>query len=347
MIKLLLIFSLVLVLSCSESGISDYSLPEECGGKCWQAGDTNSFQDALVNSAASFSNCICLSEGIFEGKIRIGKPLKIIGRKDGGTFLKNLVISNTYDVLLKDFSFKGVSVEESALYISGSSVTLENLSVQDVSAASLAGGRGIVVSGGESDVKIRNSIIEKTDGTCLLVNGVHKVSLENVSVSKCGFAGVWVQNQSGKRGNIVIENSTFKENSAVAVEILGNSSLKVTGSTFENIKKREFMLESVGDGIVVKNPHISEKDSVVIESSVISDFARAGIIFDGENGTLPAGAVLKDISLFSDKGSFGLIVQNALEDDSLRRGIIRNDFSVSDSMQSDELFIIDTFFDLQ
>lgn len=344
---LVFVLSLIFILSCSESGTSGYSLPEECNGKCYHAGDTDSFYDALINSSAAFSNCICLGEGIFDGKIRVGKPLRIIGRNDGKTYLKNLVISNARDVLLKDFSFRGVSAEESALYISGSSVTIDNLSFYDISASSLAGGRGIVVSGGGSNVKIRDSKIEKTDGTCLLVNGAHNVSLENVSVSKCGFAGVWVQNQSVRRGNLVVENSDFAENSAVAVEILGNTSLKIVGTLLENVKKREIMFESVGDGIVVKNPYISESGSIVVENSVISGFARAGIILDGENAFLPVRAGLKNVSIFSDEGSFGLIVQDAVESASLRSGIARNDFSASDILQTEKLFIIDTFFDLQ
>ena len=345
--KIMFIFALIFILSCSETGVPGYSLPEECGGKCWQADDSESFYDALINSSAAFSNCICLGEGIFDGKIRVGKPLRLIGRNDGKTFLKNLVISDTRNVLLKDFSFKGVSAEGSALYISGSSVTIENLSFYDISAVSLAGGRGIVVSGGASDVRIRNSKIEKTDGTCLLVNGVHKISLDNVSVSKCGFAGVWVQNQREKRGDLIIENSDFSENSAVAVEILGNTSLKISGSNISNVRERVFMLESVGDGIVVKNQHLSEKSSVVVENTFISGFARAGIILDGENASLPADADLKNVSIFSDNGSFGLIVQDALESASLRSGLVRNDFSASDVSQTEKLFIIDTLFELQ
>ena len=345
--RFLFISSFIFILSCSESGVPGYSLPEECGGKCFQANDTNSFYDALINSSAAFANCICLGEGIFDGKIRVGKPLRVIGRNDGKTYLKNLVISDARDVLLKDFSFKGVSAEESTLYISGSNVTIENLSFYDISAASLAVGRGIVVSGRESDVRIKNSKIEKTDGTGLLVNGVHRISLENVSVSKCGFAGVWVQNQSEMRGSLIVENSDFSENSAVALEILGNTSLKIAGSTLSDIKQRIFMLESVGDGIVVKNPYLSENSSVVVEDTFISDFARAGIILDGENGSLPAGADLKNVSIFSDNGSFGLVVQDALESASLRSGIVRNDFSESDIRQREKLFIIDSFFELQ
>lgn len=346
MIKIIFLVILFSLFSCSQTSQSDYSLPEECGGRCETATDMNSFQDALVNSSAAFSNCICLGEGVFEGEIRIGKPLRVIGRKDGKTYLKRLVISNTYDVLLKDFSFKDLHSESSALYVDDSSVTMENLSFYDIAAASLSGGRAIIVSGNNSDIRIKDSKIEKTDGTCLLIDGSHNVSLENVSLSKCGFAGVWVQNQSETAGNLSVKNSNFSEISAAAVEILGNTALAVSESTLKNIKKRDIMLESVGDGIVVKNFNVSKNKSIIIENSVIDGFARAGIIIDGGDGQT-VGAVFKNLSISSKEGSLGLVVQNAVEPDDLRAGILRNDFDSADRERSEELFIIDSFFELQ
>lgn len=347
MLKIIFILVLFLLLSCSQTSQSDYSLPEECGGRCETVNDMNSFHDALVNSSAAFSNCVCLGEGVLEGDIRIGKPLRVIGRKDGSTYLKKLIISDTYDVLLKDFSFKGVSSDSSAIHISGSSVTMENISLNGISAASLSGGRGIVVTGNKSDVKIKNSKIEKTDGTCILIDGFHDVSLDSVSLSKCGFAGVWVQNQSESGGSLSIKNSTFSENSAAAVEILGNTALAVSGSTLKNIKKRDIMLESVGDGIVVKNSAVSKERSLVVEDSVIEGFARAGIVIDGNGEVEAVGALFRNISIYSKEGLLGLVVQNALEPSALRSGIVRNDFAAADKERTEELFIIDSFFELQ
>jgi hypothetical protein len=347
MLKFYFILSLVLVLSCSGGGFQDYSLPEECGGKCFQAHDTGSFHDALLNSGAAFSNCVCLGSGTFEGSVLIAKPIRLIGRKDGTSYLKSLAVSDTHDVLLRDFSFKNVLSDSSALYISGSSVEIDNISFSGISASSVFGGRGIVISGEESEVVIKNSKIEKTDGTGILVDGVHKVALENVSVSKCGFAALWAQNQSEKRGILSVSGGTFSDNGAVAVEIIGNTALKVSGTSVEGVRKRDVALETVGDGIVVKNQFISESGSVTVENSSISGFARAGIILDGAENSASVGAKFKNLSVVSDSGSFGLVVQNAVEDETLREGIIWNDFSLADIKRAEDLFIIDTFFELQ
>lgn len=347
MFRIYFILSLTFVLSCSGDGVPDYFLPEECGGKCYAAHDTASFQDALISSAAAFSNCICLGSGVFEGSVLLGKPVKLIGRKDGSTYLKSLAVSDSSGVLLRDFSFKNVATDSAALYISGSSVEIENLSFSGISASSVFGGRGIVISGGESEVFIRNSKIERIDGTGVLINGAHKVSLENVPLSNCGFAALWAQNRSEKRGALSVYGSTLSDNGAAAVEILGNTALKISGSSIENVRKRDVMLESVGDGIVVKNPFLSEEGSVVVENSSVSGFPRAGIILDGVEGYLRAGAEFRNISVFSEKGSFGLVVQNALEESVLREGFVRNDFLSSDMKREGELFIIDTFFELQ
>lgn len=347
MSRIYFIFALTFVLSCSGNGVSDHFLPEECGGKCYEAHDSASFQDALINSAAAFSNCICLGSGVFEGSVLLGKPVKLVGRKDGSTYLKSLAVSDSSGVLLRDFSFKNVATDSAALYISGSSVEIENLSFSGISASSVFGGRGIVVSGGGSEVVVRNSRVERTDGTGILINGAHKVSLENVSLSKCGFAALWAQNQSDKRGDLSVSDSVFSDNGAAAVEILGNTALKISGSTIENVRKRDVMLESVGDGIVVKSDSLSEEGSLVIENSSVSGFPRAGIILDGVEGSLAPGAEFRNLSVFSEKGSFGLVVQNAAEESALREGIIRNDFSAADMEREGELFIIDTFFELQ
>ncbi len=347
MTKLLFIFSFIFILSCSENGTSDYSLPEECGGKCYAAHDISSLQDALVNSAAAFSNCVCLGSGVFEGSVTVAKPLRIIGRKDGSSYLKSLAISDVSGVLLRDFSFKDVSSGSAALFISGSSVEMENISFSGISAASVFGGRGIVISGKESEVLIKNSKIEKTDGTGILINGAHKVTLENVTLSKCGFTALWAQNQSESRGFLSVSGGTFSDNGAAAVEILGNTAFQISGSVIEGVRKRDVMLESVGDGLVVKNQFLAEAGSVAIENSSISGFTRAGVILDGAEGSSLVGATFRNLSVFSENGSFGLVVQNAVEDPSLREGITRNDFSSADMKRDGELFIIDTFFELQ
>lgn len=347
MIVSVLVFALIFILSCSETEISNYRLHEECGGKCCFAHDINSFQDAVINSGAAFSNCVCLESGVFEGSVRVAKPLRIIGRKDGSTYLKNLVISDASGVLLRDFSFKSISTDSAALFISGSSVEMENISFCGIGASSVFGGRGIVISGRESDVLIKNSKMERTDGTGILINGAHKVHLENVTVSKCGFAALWVQNQSDSRGILHVSGGTFSDNGAAAVEILGNTSLQIYGTSIEGVRKREVMLESVGDGIVVKNSFLSETGSVAVENSSIIGFARAGIILDGAEGSSAVSASFKNLSVFSENGSFGLVVQNAVEDASLREGITRNDFESADINRGEDLFIIDTFFELQ
>lgn len=347
MTKLLFIFSFIFILSCSENGTSDYSLPEECSGKCYVAHDINSLQDALIDSSAAFSNCICLGSGVFEGSVTVAKPLRIIGRKDGSSYLKSLAISDVSGVMLRDFSFKDVSTDSAALFISGSSVEMENISFSGVSAGSVFGGRGIVISGRESEVFIKNSKMEHTDGTGILINGAHKVTLENVALSKCGFTALWAQNNSGKRGVLSVSGSSFSDNGAAAVEILGNTAFQISGSVIEGVRKRDVMLESVGDGLVVKNQFLAEAGSVAIENSSISGFARAGIILDGAESSAAVGVKFKNLSLFSESGSFGLVVQNAVEEASLREGITRNDFSSADMKREDELFIIDTFFELQ
>lgn len=347
MFKFDFIFCLIFLLSCSGNGASDYSLPEECGGKCFQAHDTNSFHDALISSAAAFSNCVCLESGVFEGSVTIAKPLRLIGRKDGSSYLKTLAVSDTGGVLLKDFSFKNIAADSSALYISGSSVEIENLSFSGISASSVFGGRGIVISGGESEVSIKNSKIERTDGTGILINGAHKVSLENVSLSKCGFAALWAQNKSSKRGVLSVSGGILSDNGAAAVEILGNTALKISETSVENVVKREVALETVGDGIVVKNSFLADEGALLIENSSISGFARAGIILDGGGDSGTTGAYFSDLSVFSESGSFGLVVQNGAEDAALREGIVRNDFSSADMKLDEELFIIDTFFELQ
>lgn len=347
MAKLLFVFSFILILSCSENRISDYLLPEECGGKCYEAHDINSLQDALVNSAAAFSNCICLGSGVFEASVTAAKPLRVFGRKDGSTYLKSLVISDTSGVVLRDFSFQNILTDSAALFISGSSVEMENISFSGIGASSVFGGRGIVISGRESEVFIKNSKMERTDGTGILINGAHKVTLENVTLSKCGFAALWAQNQSENRGFLSVSGGTFSDNGAAAVEILGNTALKISGISVEGVRKRDVALETVGDGIVVKNSFLSEAESVTIENSSISGFARAGIILDGAESSAAVGAKFRNLSVFSEQGSFGLVVQNAVEESTLREGITRNDFSSADIKRDEELFIIDTFFELQ
>jgi len=347
MTRFIFVVTFIVLCSCSQNVLSDYNLSDECGGKCYVAHDINSLQDALIDSAAAFSNCVCLGNGVFEGSVLLAKPLRIFGRKDGSTYLKSLAVSDASGVVLRDFSFQNILTDSAALFISGSSVEMENISFSGISAASVFGGRGIVISGRESEVFIKNSKMERTDGTGILINGAHKVHLENVAVSKCGFAALWAQNQSEKRGFLSVSGGTFSDNGAAAVEILGNTSIQISRSSIEGVRKRDVALETVGDGIVVKNPFISESGSVTVENSSISGFARAGIILDGADGSSSVDAKFKNLSVFSESGSFGLVVQNAVEEASLREGITRNDFSSADMKLEDELFIIDTFFELQ
>lgn len=345
--RFLFTLTFIFVLSCSGNGISDHDLPEECGGKCYAAHDIDSLQDALIDSAAAFSNCVCLGGGVFEGNVTVGKPLMLLGRKDGSTYLKSLAVSDTSGVFLRDLSFKNISTGSAALFISGSSVEMENISFSNIGASSVFGGRGIVVSGKGSEVFIKNSKMERTDGTGILINGPHKIVLENVTLSKCGFTALWAQNNSEERGSLSVSGGAFSDNGAAAVEILGNTALQIYGSSVEGVRKRDVALETVGDGIVVKNPFLAEKGSVTIENSSVSGFARAGVILDGVENPSSVGASFKDLSVFSEQGSFGLVVQNALENASLREGLIRNDFSSADMKRKNELFIIDTFFELQ
>lgn len=345
--RFLFILSFIFVLSCSGNGISDHDLPEECGGKCYAAHDIDSLQDALIDSASAFSNCVCLGSGVFEGSVTVGKPLRLLGRKDGSTYLKALAVVDTSGVMLRDLSFKNVSTGSAALFISGSSVEMENISFSNIGASSVFGGRGIVVSGKGSEVLIKNSKMERTDGTGILINGAHKVVLENVTLSKCGFTALWAQNNSKDRGILSVSNGIFSDNGAAAVEILGNTALQISESSVDGVRKRDVALETVGDGIVVKNPFLAEDGALAVENSSISGFARAGVILDGVENPSSAGVVFRGLSVFSEQGSFGLVVQNAVEETSLREGLIRNDFSSADMKRKDELFIIDTFFELQ
>lgn len=334
---------LCLVVSCSHEVPDGFELPEDCGGKCEMAKDVNSLRDAVANSAAQFSNCICVESGTIDGDITVSKSLRVIGKNDGSSKFTKLTISKTDDVLLSNIVFSGISTVDAAVNIFESSVKLENVTISNVSAGSLYGGRGLVISGGKSRVELSGVNIENTDGTGVLINGTHEVSVKNSSVSECGFAGVWVQNQSKRTGNIIIENSIFNNNAAVGIEILGNSTLSIDGSVINGIDPREITQNFVSDAIVVKNTLMSEvENSVTIRNTKLDNFERAGIIFDGENGAEVTGVIIQDLNIISKTGEFGVVVQNGRETEGFRNGILTNPFLQNDLDLSNPLFIIAT-----
>ncbi|MGI6393897.1 MAG: right-handed parallel beta-helix repeat-containing protein [bacterium] len=328
--------------SCSNPEYFGYEIPEDCNGRCEFAHDMNSFKDAAVNSAARFSNCVCLKKGVVEGEVTVSKPLKIIGRKDGTSLMTKISFHGVEDALLSNVTFKNIAVKESAVSISGSSVKLENVSFSNIRAGSIFGGRAVVVSGEKSEVLLENVEIDKTDGTGLLIDGIHKIKVESSTISNCGFAGIWVQNSEGDDGAIEVFNSNINNIGAVSLQILGSSKLKIANSKISGVNKREINLEVVGDGIVIKNPKMNLEKSVVIKDIEIEGFYRAGIILDGEANSLLNGVEIKNISIFSKTGEFGAVVQNGKEPDDFREGFKENPFLEKDLNLSEPLYIIET-----
>jgi len=328
--------------SCGREDYSDYNIPGTCDGKCEFVSDMNSFRDAVANSAARFSNCICLKEGVIDGEITVSKTLNIIGKNDGSSVLKNISFYNAQNVLLSDITFKNITVDDSAMFISGSSVKLENITFSNISAGSLFGGRAVVVSGERSEVTLENVKIEKTDGTGLLVNGSHEITVDASIFSDCGFAGIWVQNSLENLGKLKVANSEFRDNGAVSLQILGPSVLEMSDSQINGVKKREINMEVVGDGIVVKNRIMESSGNVFLKNLKVNGFERAGMIFDGESDSILHGIVLENITIASENGQFGAVVQNGEEPEGFRNGIDVNTFTQNDKNLTSPLYLIET-----
>lgn len=332
---------LVMIFSCSRNAPQGYDLPSDCNGRCELVSDMNSFRDAVANSAAHFSNCICLEKGVVEGEITVSKPLKILGRNDGTSVLGNISFRNAENVLVSNVTFKNKAVKDSAMFISGSSVKLEGVTFSNISAGSLFGGRAVVVTGKRSEVIFENVKIDKTDGTGFLINGVHDIFVNDSTFSNCGFAGIWVQNGVADIGKLTVSDTVFNDNSSVSLQILGNYGLDISNSTISGVKKLEINMESVGDGIVIKNSIMDQLGAVTIKDVEISGFQRAGLIFDGINGAVLEGIEIKNLSLYSETGQFGAVVQNGKEHSEFRSGMEENPFYQNDIDLSTPLFILE------
>ena len=341
--KMVFVFISFTVISCSDRVPEGFTLPQDCNGRCETAFDTQSFKDAIVNSTAGFSNCICIMGNGIEADVTVSKTLKMIGRNDGSSRLTKLTVSKADNVLVSNVQFSGISAEDAAINIFESTVKLENITVSNVSAGSLYGGRGIVISGGRSTVEMSGVNVKNTDGTGLLVNGVHDVTVGESSFKDCGFAGIWVQNGRKNIGKIRIADSYFENNAAVAIEVLGQSSIEITDSNISGIQSREVASNFVGDAIVVKNGIMSNDEKTVnIRNTTLAGFERAGLILDAENSGEIKGVVIEDLKIVSVKGEFGLVVQNGREPSYLRTGITENPFTENDILLDLPLFIIAT-----
>ena len=341
-LAVIIVAAIASLFSCGKEDYSDYDLPGDCDGKCEFVSDMNSFRDAVANSAAQFSNCICMEKGLIEGEITVSKTLNIIGRKDRTSMLKNISFFNAQNVLVSDITFQNISVNDSAMFISGSSVKIENVVFSNISAGSLFGGRGVVVSGKSSDVIFENVRIKKTDGTGLLIDGSHEISVISSTFSDCGFAGIWVQNSRETSGMLRVSDTVLNDNGAVSLQILGSTNLEIADSQINGVRKREINMEVVGDGIVVKNRMMTKEGSVSIKNLKVTGFERAGMIFDGDSDSILNGIVLENISITSENGQFGAVVQNGKEPSEFRNGIDQNEFTQNDKNLTSPLYLIET-----
>jgi|GEM_PF-1121883 len=356
--------------SCSENPPDGFDLPTSCNNKCEVAGDMNELKDAVAISAAGFSNCICLKSGEIVGDILVGKQLNIIGKNDGTTrfsgiesgisivadhtTIKNInivsgehgiTVSQAQNVILDNIEISGISTKTSVIRVESSSVMLKDLKIKNISAGSLYGGRGIVVTGSGSDINIENSEIDNVDATGLIINGVHDVNISQSTFSNCGFAGVWVQNLNNEtdNGQLKLSDSVLENNGAVSIEILGNSNVEVVSTLIKGVEKREISMEVVGDGIVMKSLALCENAPVLSVKDVeISGFERAGIILDGENGKELKAVSISGLRILAGNGKYGLIVQNAVETEKLRDGILENPFTENDINISEALYLIES-----
>lgn len=359
-----------LLFSCSENPPDGFDLPLVCNNKCEVAGDMNEFKDAVTIAAAGFSNCICLKSGEIKGDVTVGKQLNIIGKNDGTTCFSGvesgmlivaddttvrninivsgkhgITVSKAKNVTLESIDISGIATKTSVIRIESSSVSIKNLKINNISAGSLYGGRGIVVTGSGSDVEVENSEVDNIDATGLIINGVHNVNISNSRFSKCGFAGVWVQNltEGTGAGNLKIVDSGLENNAAVSIEVLGKSALEIERSRIKGVEKREISMEVVGDGIVMKSSSLSGEAKILSVKDVqISGFERAAIILDGENGKEVRAASISGLKILNESGMFGLVVQNAVEAESLRSGILENPFTQNDETLSDPLYLLES-----
>ena len=334
--------------SCKNNDSIGFDLPDECRGKCEIASGLNGFSDSVINASAAFSNCICLESGTFEGEIRLSKPVRLIGRADGSSRLKSITIANAGETLLSSLRIGGSAVENAAVMVVSSDVTLDRVRIENVTAAALAGGRGITVSGKKSRVELRNSVIDGVEGSGILIDGEHDIRLQNASISNCGFGGVWFQNQDGDQASLVIEKSNIYRTGALSVELLGNIFLGAYGSSFGEVGKRELAGGTAGDGIVIKPGFSAPEEFAELEDIVISGFPRAGMIFDGEELENSVGGVrLKNIRLLSESGSYGIVSQNFAGFTPVVDGDVENPFAGNDAALTSPLPLFDTPLELE
>jgi len=66
------------------------------------------------------------------------------------------------------------------------------------------------------------------------------------------------------------------------------------------------------------------------------------MIFDGGNGSALNGIVLENISITSENGQFGAVVQNGSEPAGFRNGIDVNTFTQNDKNLTSPLYLIET-----
>ena len=334
---------LFLAVSCSSDHNIGFILPDECKNKCEVAYDLNSFSDSLVNASAAFSNCICLESGTFGGEIRLSKPVRLIGRADGTSHLKNITIADAGEVLLSSLRIGGAPAGNAAVTVVSSDVTLDRVRVENVTAASLAGGRGITVSGRRSRVEVKNSVIAGIEGSGILINGGHDVKIQNVSLFNCGFGGIWFQNQEDEQASLLVEKSNIYMTGAVSMELLGNIFLMVSESGFGEVGRRELAGESAGDGIVIKPALSAQRELAVLENVTVSDFPRAGLIIDGEDLEYGTGGVrLENLRFASKTGKYGIVSQNFVEFTAAVEGDVENPFAVNDAALTTPLTLFDT-----
>ncbi len=341
--KIFFIFISFFMMSCSDRVPEGFDLPDDCNGRCETAFDTQSFKDAVVNSTAGFSDCICVTGTGITADVTVLKPLKMIGKNDGSSKLTKLTVSKTDNVLVSNIHFSGIPAVDAAVNIFESSVRLENVTISNISAGSLYGGRGIVISGGRSVVEISGVNVKNTDGTGLLVNGEHDVAVMGSSFNDCGFAGIWVQNDGKRTGKLKITDSSFENNAAVAIEVLGQSSVEIFDSNVRGVSSREVASTFVSDAVVIKNGIMSSAEKTVnIKNTALEGFERAALILDAQESGEVKGVVIEGLKVASVKGEFGLVVQNGVEPSGLRKGIIENPFTENDISLDSPLFIITT-----
>jgi len=366
---ILTIVFILLSLSCDKNAPQGFDLPSACKNKCEVAGSMSELRDAVANSAAGFSNCICLESGNISGDILVGKSLNIVGKNDGttrfsglesGIFIgadnstlkdisivsgaQGITVSKAQNVILENINIDGIATKTSVLRIENSSVKLLNAQIKNISAGSLYGGRGIVVTGKNSNVEIRNTVVDNIDATGLIINGPNNVRVSQTVFSNCGFAGIWTQNLVEEdQSELMIVDCELTDNAAVSLEILGRSQVSIDSTTIQGIDRREVNMEVVGDGIVMKSSFLNENaDAISINNVEISGFERAGVILDGENGKEIKVTQIKDLKISDESGSYGLIIQNAIEPQGLRAGIIENPFSENDKSLTEPLYLLES-----